>query len=135
MIQSADGAERSEWRKPPPQVDELRARVLEVLAADGAALIALNASMYAADRSDRIAAIRVKMRNQQATRVIQTFAITKATAVALNPVAFADVAGGVAVDAAMVATLANVYGLEISLSRARDIAWSIAKAAGWVMLG
>lgn len=135
IVESADGKQRSEWRKPKPQVDELRARILELLEADGSALIALNASMYAADRSDRIAALRVRMRNQKATQVIRTFAIAKATAVALNPIAFADVAGGVAVDAAMVATLANVYGLEISLAKARNLAWSLAKAAGWVMIG
>lgn len=135
IIQNADGGERSEWRKPAPRIEDLRAKILELLEADGSALIALNASMYAADRSDRIAALRVRMRNQQAARVIRTFALTKATAVALNPIAFADVAGGVAVDAAMIATLGNVYGLEISLSRARELAWSLAKAAGWVMLG
>ncbi len=135
IIESADGSQRSEWRKPKPQVDDLRARILEVLEADGSALIALNASMYAADRSDRIAALRVRMRNQKATKVIATFAVAKATAVALNPIAFADVAGGVAIDAAMIATLANVYGLSISMNRARELAWSLAKAAGWVMLG
>lgn len=135
VIESADGSQRSEWRKPPVDVDRLRERILEVLQADGSALIALNASMYAADRSDRIAAIRVKMRNQKATQVIRTFAVAKATAVALNPVAFADVAGGVAVDAAMIATLANVYGLEMSMGRAKDLAFSLVKAAGWVMVG
>lgn len=135
IIQDAQGNERSEWRRPKPDVERLRERILEVLEADGSSLIALNASMYAADRSDRIAALRVKMRNQKATQVIRTFALAKATAVALNPVAVADVAGGVAVDAGMIATLANVYGLEISVSRARELAISIAKAAGWVMLG
>ena len=36
---------------------------------------------------------------------------------------------------ALVATLASVYGLEISMARARDLAISIAKAAGWVLVG
>ena len=135
VIESADGSTREEWRKPKPKVDDLRARILEVLEADGNALIALSASMYAADRSDRVAALRVQMRNRKATNVIWTFAATKATAVALNPVAVTDVAGGAAVDAAMVATLASVYGLKITTANAGELALSILKAAGWVMLG
>lgn len=135
VVEAADGSSRSEWRKPKPKIDELRARILEVLEADGSALIALSASMYAADRSDRIAALRVKMRNQKATQVISTFAVAKALAVSINPIGYADVAGGVAIDAAMIATLANVYGMQISMSRARELAISLLKAAGWVMLG
>src|SRR5262245_2254249 len=54
VIQSADGRERSEWRKPKPQVDELRAHIVELLAADGKALVALNAAIFAADKSDRM---------------------------------------------------------------------------------
>ena len=34
---------------------------------DGKALVALNAAMYAADKSDRIAALRVRMRDERAT--------------------------------------------------------------------
>ena len=135
VIESADGSSREEWRKPKPKVDDLRARILEVLEADGHALIALSASMYASDRSDRVAALRVQMRNRKATSVIWTYAVAKATAVALNPIAVADVAGGAAVDAAMVATLAGVYGLKITTANAGELVLSILKAAGWVMLG
>ncbi|MEN1679111.1 MAG: DUF697 domain-containing protein [Planctomycetota bacterium] len=134
VIESADGAQRSEWRKPAVDIDSLKARILEVLESDGSALVALSASMYAADRSDRVAALRVKLRNEQATRVVWTYAVTKATAVALNPLAFVDVAGGAAVDAAMVATLAGVYGMPITTANAGELALSIGKAAGWVMV-
>ncbi|MEM6798566.1 MAG: DUF697 domain-containing protein, partial [Planctomycetota bacterium] len=134
VIESADGSTREEWRKPQPKVDDLRARILEVLDAEGVSLIALSASMYAADRSDRVAALRVQMRNRQAMSLIGTFAAAKATAVALNPIGFADVAGGAAVDAAMVASLANVYGLKITTANAGELALSIGKAAGWVLV-
>ena len=59
---------RSEWRKPKPDVEAVRARVLEVLVDEGKALVALNAAMYAADRSDRVAALRVRMRSNRADR-------------------------------------------------------------------
>src|SRR5205085_6546686 len=66
VIQAADGRERSEWRTPPPDVAELKALVLELLDREGLALLALNAALYAADKSDRVAALRVQLRNTRA---------------------------------------------------------------------
>jgi small GTP-binding protein len=134
FIESADGRTRSEWRQPPPDVAELRERIVEVLAAEGKALVALNAAMYTADRSDRMAALRVRMRNEKATATIWSFAVLKAIGVASNPLAVADVIGGTAVDAVMVVTLGKVYGIEITAANARELVTSILKAAGWVML-
>ena len=102
-IESSDGRTRQEWRKPAPDVAALRERILEVLAAEGKALLALNAAMYAADRSDRMAALRVRMRNEKATETIWSFAVIKALGVASNPLAVADVVGGTAVDAVCIA--------------------------------
>jgi small GTP-binding protein len=132
VIESADGRTRSEWRKPKPQVDEVRARIVELLAAEGKALIALNAAIFAADKSDRMAALRVRFREEEAARVIWSFAATKALVVAYNPVAVADVLGGIAVDATMVVTLGRLYGISISMNNARALATSIAKSAGLV---
>ena len=135
IIESADGSTREEWRKPPPNVDDLKAAILEVLQRDGRAWLALNAAMFAADTSDRIAALRVQMRQRQANSTIMSYAAVKAAAVAFNPVAIADVLGGTAVDAAMVVTLARIYGLEMTTSHAQQLVKSILKAAGLVMLG
>ena len=134
LIESPNGSTQSEWRRPQPNIEALRARILEVLTDEGKALVALNASMYAADRSDRVAALRVQMRNSRAEKVVWSFAVVKALAVAMNPWAVADVAGGMAVDATMVATLGNVYGIPITTANARDLVASILKAAGWLML-
>jgi small GTP-binding protein len=134
VIESAEGRTRSEWRTPKPRVDEVRARIVELLAADGKALIALNAAIFAADKSDRMAALRVRFREEEAARVIGSFAVTKALAVALNPVGAADVIGGIAVDAAMVVTLGRLYGISISTNNARSLATSIAKSAGLVTI-
>ena len=133
-VESADGRTRQEWRKPVPDVTALRERILEVLAAEGKALVALNAAMYAADKSDRMGALRVRMRNEKATATIWSFAVMKSLGVASNPLAVADVVGGTAVDAVMVVTLGKVYGIEITTANARELITSILKAAGWVML-
>jgi small GTP-binding protein len=134
FVESAYGRTRQDWRKPKPDVSALRERILEVLATEGKALVALNAAMYAADKSDRMGALRVRMRNEKATATIWSFAVMKALGVASNPLAVADVLGGTAVDAVMVVTLGKVYGIEITTQNARDLTTSILKAAGWVML-
>lgn len=132
VVETAGGEMRSQWRRPGPQVDELKARIVEVLSADGAALVALNAAIFAADKSDRMTALRVRYREAQAAKAIWSFAVTKAIAVAVNPIGVADVLGGVAVDAAMVVTLGRIYGISLSTSNARGLVKSIAKSAGLV---
>jgi small GTP-binding protein len=130
VIESADGTTRSEWRKPAPQVEAVRARILELLAADGKELVALNAALFAADKSDRMGALRVRLREDRAARTVWNFAATKALAVALNPVGVADVAGGMVVDAAMVVTLGRLYGIPVTTANAQALVVSILKSAG-----
>ena len=98
-------------------------------------MIALNAAMYASDKSDRVAALRVEMRNRKADQVIWTMAATKAVVVAANPIPFLDIVGGLAVDAAMLATLSKVYGLSFSMGQARALAKTIGAAGGVYALG
>lgn len=127
------GRETSQWIKPAPEVSRLKTRILEILSRDGRALIALNAAMYAADKTDRIARLRMELREQKANQTIRSFAAVKALAVAVNPFVFADVLTGSAIDAAMVVALARIYGLQMSKVHAQGLIWSIVKAAGWVM--
>jgi small GTP-binding protein len=130
IVEAADGSTRSQWRKPTPDVAALKARILEVLEREGLALLALNAAMYAADKTDRVAAVRVRLRNEAANRLIWRYAVVKALAVAGNPIPVADTAGGAAADAAMVYHLGQVYGLETwSWSHAVDLAKSIGVSA------
>ncbi len=134
VVEKADGSTRTQWRRPAPEVAALRGRILEVLEGDAPALVALNAAMYAADKSDRMAAIRIRMREDRASRLIWRYAVTKAVAVAINPVVAVDLLGGSAVDITMVATLAKVYGIRLTTAGARSLVTSILTAAGWVML-
>ncbi len=135
IIQSADGSQRNEWRTPPPDVAEVKSLILEMLDREGSSLIALNAALYAADKSDRVAALRVQLRNSRAQQVIWSYATLKVIGVGLNPVPVADVLGGTAIDAAMIGTLAAVYGLSMSRSHASRLAASIAQAAGLMTAG
>jgi small GTP-binding protein len=135
IIQGPDGSERSEWRKATPDVGQVKSLILELLDREGLALIALNAALYAADKSDRVAALRVQLRNTRAQQVIWSYATLKVIGVGLNPVPVADVLGGTAIDAAMIGTLAAVYGLSMSRTHASQLAASIAQAAGMMTAG
>ncbi len=135
IIQAADGTERNEWRTPPPDVADVKSLILKLLDREGSSLIALNAALYAADKSDRVAALRVQLRNSRAQQVIWSYATLKVIGVGLNPVPVADVLGGTAIDAAMIGTLAAVYGLSMSRSHASRLAASIASAAGLMTAG
>ncbi|MFT5526486.1 MAG: small GTP-binding protein, partial [Pirellulaceae bacterium] len=85
VIESVDGTTRNEWKKPAPKVADLKGLILEVLERDGLALITLNAAMYAADKSDRVSSLRIRLRNQRATQTILGYAVLKSVAVAWNP--------------------------------------------------
>ncbi len=135
VIEAADGSTRHEWRTPQPDVGQLKGRILEILDQEGLALLALNGALYAADRSDRIASLRVSLRDRNATQAIWSYAAIKSVAVALNPVPVADILGGGAVDVTMVITLSHIYGLQISWKHARELVTSILKAAGWMAGG
>lgn len=135
IFENADGSTRTEWRKPRPDVEQLKIRILEVLDREGKALIALNASLYAADTSDRLASVKVRLRDKHANRAIWTFVLAKAIAVATNPAPILDVGGGLIVDTSMVATLGDIYGLPMSRRNASRLIREILLSAGWVTLG
>jgi small GTP-binding protein len=135
IFEQPDGTERTEWRKPKPDVEQLKIRILEVLDREGKALIALNASLFAADAGDKLASVKVRLRDVHAQRVIWTFAVTKAVAVAANPIPVLDISGGLVVDTTMVVTLADVYGLPMSRRNAAGLIKDILMSAGWVTLG
>ena len=134
VIEDEQGREKTEWRKPEPHVAELKEAILEIFEREGLDLIALNAAMYAADKSDRIATMRIQMRNRRADQVIWGMASTKAVVVALAP-PVTDILGGIGLDALMIVTLSRVYGLDFSLAQARGLAVAIGKAAGLFALG
>ena len=134
VIELEDGSTKTEWRKPEPNIGELKSIILETLEKEGKGLIALNAALFAADKSDKIASVRVQMRNRHADQVIWGMAATKALTVAANPIPLVDVLGGVAVDALMIITLSKVYGLNFSMAQARNLAKAIGKGAGMVFI-
>jgi len=115
----ADGRVRSE--PMPPQVAPLRWALLELLSQHGALLLGLN-GLRAADRfAQRLHQWRLRRGKENAQALIGRYAALKATGVAANPLLLLDLAGGIALDTALVVQLCELYGLELGGGGARAL--------------
>ena len=113
------GRVRSEVQ--PARIAPLRTALLELLQDQGSLLLGLN-GLRAADRfSQSLHAWRLKRGKAAAQGLIGRYAAMKATGVAANPLLLLDLAGGFAIDTALVLQLCKLYDLEMSSSGARAL--------------
>ncbi|MEZ6191574.1 MAG: GTP-binding protein [Phycisphaerales bacterium] len=134
VIEEADGTTRTEMRSPGPDTEALRARILDILGRDGKSLLAFNAAMFASDKSDKIASLKVKMRERKANKLIWAYAASKAVATAANPVPLLDIFGGTLVDASQIVALGSLYDIKMSKRNAAGLVKAIMVAGGLVTL-
>ncbi|MCB1788522.1 MAG: GTP-binding protein [Gammaproteobacteria bacterium] len=119
------GDEVEQQRERRPDVRALKERLWQILERDGKTLAALNASLFAGDLSDQVAARVLTARRTLGERVIRTWCIGKGVAVALNPVPVADLVAAAVVDISMVVHLSRVYGLPLSRAEAGGLVKTI----------
>ena len=122
----AEGNEREELRPREPQVDAVRDRLWMILDAEGKSLAALNASVFAGDLSDEIAARLIETRRTLGEKVIRTYSVAKGVAVALNPVPVADLFAVAMIDVSLVIHLSRIYGLPLGKAEAGSLIGTIA---------
>ena len=118
LIQQADGSELEERRKSEPDITALRARLWDILEAEGKTLAALNAGLFAGRLSDAVAQRVTEVKRQVASRLIRNYCVAKGIAVALNPVPVTDLAAAAALDITLVVHLSRVYGLPVTRGEA-----------------
>lgn len=129
-IHKADGSIEIRRFQPKPRIEALEARILEVLDREGKAIIALNASLFASEVSDRITELKRHVRGKEVTRLIYYFMLGKALVVGANPVPVFDILAGMASDALMVQRIGAIYGTEFSLRSAQGMVLDILRAWG-----
>ena len=122
----AEGNEREELRPREPRVDAVRDRLWMILDAEGKSLAALNASVFAGDLSDEIAARLIETRRTLGEKVIRTYSVAKGVAVALNPVPVADLFAVAMIDVSLVIHLSRIYGLPLGRAEAGSLIGTIA---------
>jgi len=118
-----------EERPRQPDVSHVVDAIFEVLDRDGLTIVALNALQHAAEASDKIAAKKVELRRAFAEALIFKRSMAKAFIVAGNPIPLVDVAGGIGVDVEMVWRLAKVFGIDVTMRNASELASQIAGSA------
>jgi small GTP-binding protein len=134
-IEWPDGRITYERETPPPQVAELKQALVSILQDEGRSLLALNALRHARDAEQAIARKTIKLHQQDAEDLIWQFARWKGAAIALNPIALLDVAGGLATDLLLIRALANLYGLPMTRYEAGKLLNSIVWSSGSLVVG
>ncbi len=130
-----DGSMGINYQLTAPQVDELKWRIVEILQREGKSLAALNA-MLAADRIQKqLIDRKMDSRAEAANDIIWQSVMTKAIAVALNPITAADIIAGAAIDIGMILRLSKFYGISMTRSGAMGLLQSIVMGMGGIAIG
>ncbi|MCT7959489.1 GTP-binding protein [Laspinema sp. D1] len=133
-IEWPDGRVSYELETPPPQIEELKDKILQVVQEQGRSLLAINALVQAKEAQEALANASIKSREEQAETLIWRFAQYKAAAVALNPLALFDVLGGAIADLLLIRALARLYGLPMTGYEAGKLWQQILFSSGGVLL-
>ncbi|MFM7407418.1 MAG: GTP-binding protein [Cuspidothrix sp.] len=133
-VEYPDGTIKYEWETPPPQVEELKHTILNILNREGRSLLALNALIQARESEQHIAQKTVDIREKEAEDIIWRFSQYKALAIGLNPIAFLDMIGGLITDLALVRALAKLYGLPMTSYEASKLLKTILFSSGGLLL-
>lgn len=134
-VEYPDGSITQEWETPPPQIDELKDKILTILNQEGRSLLALNSLFQAKEAELNIAKKTLEIRKEEAEKIIWKYAKYKALVVAINPIAILDLLGGMITDLALIRALARLYGLPITSHEAGKLWRKILLSSGWLLLG
>ncbi len=129
-----DGRITQAWEAMPPQIEALSDRLHSLLAAEGTALVALNALVQSRELEQAIARKTIDLRQAEAEALIWKFARAKGIAIAANPIALLDVLGGAVTDLALIRALANLYGLPMTSYEAGALWRKIIFSSGGLFL-
>jgi hypothetical protein len=115
-----------------PQVDELKRKIIEILHREGKSLVALNTMLYAGDVNEQLVQRKMEIREESANQLIWKAVMTKALAIALNPVTVVDLLSGAAIDIAMILGLSRLYGISMNQQGAVGLLKRIAISMGGI---
>ena len=114
VIRRPDGTKDLQLRTGTAQVEELKLKILEILHREGKALVALNTMLYADNVNEQLVQRKLAIRDQSANQLIWKAAITKAAAIALNPITVVDILSSTAIDIMLILGLSKLYGITMT---------------------
>ncbi|WP_373529813.1 GTP-binding protein [Nostoc sp.] len=131
-IHRPDGTRGIQLRTGNAKVDELKLKILEILHREGKALVALNTMLYADIVNEQLVERKVMIREQNANQLIWKAVMTKALAIALNPVTVVDILSSVVIDIALILGLSKLYGFSMTEAGAVQLLQKIALSMGGI---
>ncbi|MGB3532305.1 MAG: GTP-binding protein [Microcoleaceae cyanobacterium] len=131
-VRRADGSLKAELTRGKPQVEDLKLKILEILDREGKSLVALNTMLYAGSVNERVIQRKMEIRDTSANKVIWNGVMTKAVAIALNPITVVDLLSGAMIDVTMILTLSKLYGISMTQQGALDLLQKIALGMGGI---
>ena len=114
------------------QVEDLKLKILEVLNREGKALVALNTMIYADIVNEQLIDRKLAIREVAANQLIWRATMTKAVAIALNPVTVLDIVSGAVIDIVLILGLSKLYGIPMSEAGAVKLLQKIALSMGGI---
>ncbi|MEM1368340.1 MAG: GTP-binding protein [Cyanobacteria bacterium P01_H01_bin.15] len=134
-VLAPDGSKRFQRKRSTPNISTLQLKILELLAQEGKSLVALNSMLLAANVSEQVLMRKLEIREQAANQLIDQISLTKALAVALNPVTVMDLFSGAIFDVAMILKLSQLYGINMTHANAISLLQKIGLAMGSISAG
>ncbi|MFM7423677.1 MAG: DUF697 domain-containing protein [Elainella sp.] len=131
-VRRSDGQIAAQLNRGTAQVEDLKLRILEILHREGKSLVALNTMLYADDINEQIVQRKLAIRDRSADQVIWNTVMTKAVAIALNPVTVLDIFTSAIIDGTMIYTLSRLYGISMSQQGAIELLQKILVSMGGV---
>ena len=131
-VQNSDGTRSVKLKKGKSQVEELKLKILEVLHREGKALVALNTMLYADHVNEQLVQRKLIIREENANQLIWKAVITKALAIALNPVTVVDILSAVIIDISLILSLSKLYGIPMTENGAVKLLQKIAVSMGGI---
>lgn len=132
VIRRPDGSRGVQMRQGNAQVEELKLKILEILQREGKALVALNSMLYADNVNEQLVKRKLMIRENAANQLIWKAVITKAAAIALNPLTVLDILSGAVVDVALILGLSKLYGIPMTEPGAVKLLQRIALSMGGI---
>jgi small GTP-binding protein len=131
-VRRPDGSMAAHLSTGTAQIEDLKLKILEILHREGKALVALNTMLFADDVNERIVERKIEIRDQSANRIIWNSVMTKAVAIALNPLTVVDIVSSAVVDVAMILSLSRLYGMAMTQQGALSLLQKIALTMGGI---
>ncbi|MUH01388.1 DUF697 domain-containing protein [Scytonema sp. UIC 10036] len=132
MVRRPDGTRSIQLQSGTAQIEELKLKILEVLQREGKALVALNTMIYADNVNEQLVQRKLKIRAEAANQLIWKSVMTKAIAIALNPVTVVDFLSGAVIDVALIVGLSKLYSIPMTETGAVNLLKQIALGMGGI---